>query len=80
MVERIFTAILVVALAFVATFVLFFIYATVKFITEDIQKWWTRRKLKKRLKKFGEAAKQFNESMEILKAALEKANNKSNDI
>lgn len=80
MVERIFTAILVVALAFVATFVLFFIYATIKFITEDIQKWWARRKLKKRLKKFGEAAKQFNESMEILKAALEKTDNKSNDI
>ena len=80
MVERIFTAILVVALAFVATFVLFFIYATVKFITEDIQKWRARRKLKKRLKKLGESAKQFNESMEILKAALEKANNKSNDI
>lgn len=80
MVERIFTAILVVALAFVTTFVLFFIYATIKFITEDIQKWRARRKLKKRLKKFGEAAKQFNESMEILKAALEKADNKSNDI
>ena len=80
MVERIFTAILVVALAFVATFVLFFIYATVKFITEDIHKWRARRKLKKRLKKlgesakkFGESAKAFNESMTALKVALDSA-------
>lgn len=80
MVERIFAAILVCALALVATFVLFAIYAIIKFIFEDIQRWWTRRKLKKRLKKlgesakkFGESAKAFNESMTALKVALDSA-------